>query len=493
MKKTFNENINSQNGFALVLTLVVMAAMTAIGLAALTNSTTDLLITRNEKEARLAFTLSEIGIDDALTRMSLPLFLPPPNETTPNPRRVGETITNKTDRQIQTLPQRAPAVDPAIPYEFTSWSPAKDSAEVVEIVGIRDSDLGGSYEVTVDYTYEADPAPASGEPYTWCSDLGDVYDGACDPDVAKRDLVLFCNAFGFIGGGALKLCDGAEPVYEVISKGITGAGTEAVIKVYVSASSLNVAPPGGSILFSERNIKLTNNATIDSLDGVGKGRVAAKNIEDPLRELDPKAVEVGNNPGCNGDTACENLSDDNPGIPEITNWQAGDFDDYVGMDYEDLKGYADYVPPTHDGNQGKHFETDELGDICNETSLDVIDHMCSNDAKLVYLDNPSATAGAFLIDGTVRGRGLMVVTGDLTISGNFIYEGFIYVLGNLRVTGNVKLWGAIMVKGRTGAAASTQSNAVYVSGSLEILGSIPIATSVANMVGISKTLRWQRQ
>jgi len=55
--------IKDNEGFALILALVVMAAMTAIGIGALLLSTTDMLIARNDRDAKSAFYLAETGKD----------------------------------------------------------------------------------------------------------------------------------------------------------------------------------------------------------------------------------------------------------------------------------------------------------------------------------------------------------------------------------------------------------------------------------------------
>lgn len=490
MKKTFNEKINSQSGFALVLTLVVMAAMTAIGLAALTNSTTDLLITRNEKEARLAFTLAEIGIDEALSRMSLRLYLLDSDgvpTTNIDPRRVGETPTDKADRIASNIPQIGPGG--AVPDAFTSWSASGTHVNAVEVVGLRDEDLGGSYSVDVDYTYESE------DPYTWCSTPIGLYDDGCAAGIV--DIVLFCEAFGFIGGGALKECDGAEPVYEIISKGKTLSGTEAVVKVYVSASSLNVVPPGNSILFTERKIDLgNNNVKVEGATGGTLGKVAARNIEGDdipggIRgNTLADRVQVGNNDtdGCATNNNCIDISD--TGVSIIDDWSAGDFEDYLGMPFRDLKGFSDHVLPKTSNNQ-ENVPTGILGTICDEDSVDEADHIdCPlGEPSIVYLDNGDGNGGGtYNIAGGETGRGIMIVTGDLQLAGGFVYEGFIYVLGNLTTTGSTTIWGAIMVKGKTFG-----DPAIELRGSMTIDGSIPVATAVATSLGISKVLRWQRE
>lgn len=471
MDNTIDKTINNQSGFALILTLVVMAAMTAIGLAALTNSSTDLLITRNEKEARKAFNLAEIGIDEALSRMSLPAF--EPDGVTINDRWVGEPSTEKSTRSMTAQT----AGSPHLPYTFKSY-PSETGG--VNVVGLHEDTIGGKYEVEVDYTYEA--------PETWCADDTVLYDDSpatffgAPNDTSNTavcqssppDLVLFCAGFGFVGGGALSECIGAQPVMKVVSKGISKAGTEAVVKVYVVANSLNVVPPGNSILFTEGNIVIGNGANADV---GGTGKVAAMG-------MGAKGVPYVEN--CGGGTkTCEDISDY---VKASSGYEEEDMKDYLGMTINDLKGYADYRD-TNPQSPNQSLDKDQLGVICD--GLDESDEdlhtgyvNCSHGESSI-----SVLTGNWKVAGTTTGRGLLVIEGDLKISGTFNYEGLIYVMGDINITGNVVVWGAIMVQGDEAGGADS----VYINGALQVLGSIPVATSVAEIIGISKTLRWQRE
>src|SRR3990170_8734506 len=60
-----------ERGFVLVLAIIIMAAMTAIGLAVVTTSTTDVMIARNEMESKKAFYLAQSGLEEAMGRMNL--------------------------------------------------------------------------------------------------------------------------------------------------------------------------------------------------------------------------------------------------------------------------------------------------------------------------------------------------------------------------------------------------------------------------------------
>ena len=495
MKYKKIENTNSQSGFALILTLVVMAAMTAVGLATLTNSTTDVLITRNEKESRRAFTIAEMGIDDALNRMGLPMYVldvdgnPTTDPPTPNPRRVGETLEDRKNRGAFTPTPGNSNNRGTIPYTFGSYPTGLNSYNVP---GLNEGDIGGAYRVTVNYTYE-DAEYKS----TWCSknevvefrdpnpvDTFIEYEKGCNT-VESPDIVLFCKGFGFTGGGAMKKCGYAEPVYEIVSKGITNTGSEAVVKVYVSASTLNVVPPGESILFTEENIGLANGKTINSAVTAG-GRAAAKNLSNSS-SIDPTPIKRGGLGSLkqDADKPCQETNNDGDVVnvycisandtEDVVNWKEGMFDDYLGLPFSDLKSYADYTD--FDGETGK---------MCADADvLDDEKHICGNDSVFIYVEGLAKLT-------SLTGRGVVIVDGDLEISGNFAWEGFIYVTGKASFAGTADIWGALMIKG-TGAETAINRRGVHITGDLAIRGSIPVATSVANVLGISRVIRWSRE
>ena len=60
-------------GFVLVLALVTMLAMTVIGLSVVMNMTTDMQLSRNERDAKISFQLAEAGINEAIARLHQPV------------------------------------------------------------------------------------------------------------------------------------------------------------------------------------------------------------------------------------------------------------------------------------------------------------------------------------------------------------------------------------------------------------------------------------
>ena len=63
--------VDNERGFALVLALVFMLSMTIIGVSVITNMSTEMHIASNEKDAKVAFQVSEAGFQEALGRIHL--------------------------------------------------------------------------------------------------------------------------------------------------------------------------------------------------------------------------------------------------------------------------------------------------------------------------------------------------------------------------------------------------------------------------------------
>lgn len=237
------DKLKDERGFVLILVLMLLAAMTAIGTAALMTSNTDMLIARNEKDSKNAFYLAETGIEETVGRMDL---------SNSNTRFIGETQAQKTNRLgADGLPNTAD--DPANP----SFNGASNST--FNSASLNLSNTGGTYAVTVTYAREGTD--------TWCK-------AGCDTQI-----VLYGQDFGFIGAGVPTI--GYVPVYQIDSVGTTTSGTTATIRAYITASTLNVIPPAGDI-FSNTSINTSGNAGL-------VGAVATN----PLTPIEPGDCAAG--------------------------------------------------------------------------------------------------------------------------------------------------------------------------------------------------------
>lgn len=438
---------NNEKGFALILSLMVMAGMSVLAIAIFTTSTTDMYISRNEKEARTAFYLAETGIEEAVGRMDL--------SAVSNPTRfVGESSTEKQIRRTVANQSPPVAVTPAAVAGtggYTGDFFASD--DIITEAGM--ASLFGSYSVSVAYAVESGA--------TWDNTNG-----------FASEIVLYGNDFGFSGMGVPTI--GINPVYQIDSDGKTPIGTEVSLRAYVTSSSLNVLPPGDTILFTEGTINVGGGGGLS-------GKVATVNV-------------TGESPavfGCSTTGGCFDVS------PSVTGWTPGGMQTYLGMDINALVAYADSPSPYVQG--GTNTVTydppatgdDSWGEVCNPggAASNIPDHICDNEAKLIYINN--AGAGAARIASNATGRGILVVTGDLDLAGGLVWEGMIYVMGNLAVNGTNAIWGTLMIEGDGVVAGGPNPPDVNIIGGLDILGSTDIASSVSDMVGIPKIVRWVRR
>lgn len=418
------KTLKNEEGFALILAIVVMAAMAAIGIAVVTTSTTDVLIARNEMEDKTAFYIAEAGLEDALGRFSL---------SEGALRFVGETLSQRQSR-----------MGGVVTYPGDSNLSLTDA--------VLEGSIGGSYSVDIEFATE------SAE--TWCNPAGDCVTAPSD------EIVMYCVDFGFAGSAIPSTCYDAIsgdpmgiPVYKIESVGTSDAGTQARVVAYITESSLNVEPPAGDI-YSMQGIT------------VGGGGNIAGNV---------CGSSVG---GCAGDCVdvCTGATH--------TNVSAGvDMDTYLGIDIDDLRGYADEI---HDqaGNNAVTYNGESWGDICStdmdgngngteyEDPGDIPVHICSNDSEIIYIDN-EGNGNARI--NTIDGRGILVVTGDLAVAGNLNWEGMIYVMGSLTGNGTVNVIGTIMTQ-----------NTIGFNGNLTAFGSLEVANGVTINLGVPKLLRWYR-
>lgn len=384
VKFDLSRAFKGEKGFALVLSLVVMAAMTAIGLASVTTATTDMMIARNEKEARSALYLAETGIEEAMGRMGL-------KQT--NARFVGEKSAQKTTRIADPLPN-------------TDLSLSPNNSFISGVV----SNLGGSYTVDVEYAFEGTD--------TWCDTDG----------CANDETVLYCKDFFGSATGVPSTCDGKVPVLKIVSEAeMTKSKTKAKVTLYVTTFLLNIIPPKGDLFSNGGSIKAAGAATLT-------GDMCAADPTYPIAGAD--CPSPGCSDVCSGGTTQVNMNTyigmdveevrnfadspspyDNPGTVTGVTGQWGDIcATCVDCNGDGLKNDAD----------------------SNVTSPAGKDHTCGNESKIIFV------SGNIRIPSNTTGRGILVVTGNVDFAGDFQWEGAVYVIGGITGVGNVNVFGTMM-------------------------------------------------
>lgn len=433
--------IDNERGFALVLSLMVMAGMTILAIAIFTTTTTDMYISRNEVDARKAFYLAETGIEEAMGRLNL-------SSTSTNAAwKLGETSAQKSAR-LQAKSNSTAA------YQ-TYLDGLSDPVGSFNSSDLNLAGTSGTYTVTAEFARE--------KAETWFGPYSSTI---------QNEIVLYGKDFGFLGNGVPST--GFIPVYEITSTGTTTSGSVTQVRAYVTSSSLNTLPPEESILFVEGGIDMSGGG-----DGVS-GKIISSEGSTSIF-------------GCETSGGCYDISS------TLGSWNDDDMNDYLGVNINSISSYADHIYSQSGGNTVAYGPNPgDWGVMCDPNDSDssvVSDHVCDNEADLIFIDN--AGNGAAKLNSNTVGRGVLVVTGDLDVAGSLVWEGMIYVMGLLKVNGSNTMWGTFMIDGNDTVGdnpdlGNSNTYDVEISGGLTIEGSQEVAAAVADMVGVPKMVRWLR-
>ena len=207
---------NNDKGFILILALVTMVSMTIIGISLVMNMTTDMQLSRNERDAKTAFQLAEAGINEAIARVRLPLN---------NANYIGELTTDGSTYRTANwnLPTNALSKDIGAGYG-----------------GARESMDSLGYEVEISYLTEDNTEgycdtnePAAGT-NTNLNAFSPASGGSCSK--TSYEVVMFGQDFN-IDASVSNIAYGILPVYKISSTG-TANSTTREIEAFVGASSL---------------------------------------------------------------------------------------------------------------------------------------------------------------------------------------------------------------------------------------------------------------
>jgi Tfp pilus assembly protein PilX len=377
--------LKNSKGFTLVLALVMMFVMTIIGLSVILNMTSEISVSRNEKEAKLAFQIAEAGLQEGLARIKLP---------SANANYRGEP---------------SGTVDP----RNTAWSTTFSSSEA-------DMD----YDVTVEYLLENNVEGYCDSNNTAPNNSGNSSLPPFTCNVTTPEVVMYGQDFG-LDSTMTYLQHGTFPVYKITSTGTagTGTGTTRVIEAYVGASSLNLdseypinvngcVEVDGAAVVIDLNVMQGAGCACDPQLPVGCLSKASDTdlttyLGLPVSEIKAMADEVHY---CVGGANCTDVNDDVP--------SSGQIDDVV-QDWGDFAtdSYAQYI---YIDNPGA-----EVVITSNQTGRGLL-----------------LVTGDLRISGGFDYEGLIYVLGTLTISGG---GGGVNVTGGIMAETTVDLNGSINV------------------------------------------------
>ncbi|MBI5454978.1 MAG: hypothetical protein HY956_10135 [Deltaproteobacteria bacterium] len=380
-----------EKGFVLILALVTMIAMTVIGLSAVMNMTTDLQLSRNERDSKIAFQLAEAGINEMISRIHLP---------STNANYTGEISGESGYRDDQW--NSGNALGKNIGYGYgANRASAETLNYTVQISYLNDDNS----ENLCDSNEETDGSNNSGNALK----VPDTASWNCPH--GTTEVVMFGNDFK-IPETVTFIDYGKQPVYKIESTGAYGT-TQRTIIAYVGASNLNtdtsaaintngcVTISGGSTNITGGVLEYGSGGSCTTCDD-GLGGCAAKGTEDVMNTyLGDNISEIIN--FADETHRCKNMTCSSAGPPADDIPASGKIDDVV-------LNWGDYTNDTY--------------------------------STMIYVDNSGGKEVE--IAGNFTGRGILIVTGDLKLSGTLQYEGLIYVFGQLRLSGTLNVTGGVM-------------------------------------------------
>lgn len=365
-----NKPHKDEKGFVLILALVTMLAMTIIGLSVVMNMTTDMQLSRNERDAKAAFQLAEAGINEAIARLHLP---------TSSPRHIGELAGDAGYRTI-------------------SWNSGGDKNFGT---GNADTDRqsadGLNYEVEISYLDESNPEG-------FCDDNEAAPNTTVNHPVVPpagcqntaSEIVMFGKDFRM--GSLTNITYGKHPVYRISSVG-TSNGTSRTIEAYLGATNLNTDTEGA----------INTNACISIAGG-------ATSITGGVKEA-----------GGGGCTTC------NDGLGGCAVKANDPMDTYLGPDISDVIDFADEKHQCKNGTCSAAGDDMPSSGKIDDIVQDWGDYAGDTYSTMIYIDNSGGkeadisgnftgrgiliVTGDLKLSGNLSYEGLIYVFGTLTISG----------------------------------------------------------------------------
>lgn len=368
-----NKLLKGEKGFVLILALVTMLAMTIIGLSVVMNMTTDMQLSRNERDAKAAFQLAEAGINEAIARLHLP---------TSSPRHIGELSGDAGYR--------------AVPVTWNSGG--TKNFGVGNADANRVSADGLNYTVSISYLDESNPEgfcddndPAAGN-----NNSGNAASPPASCNNTNAEIVMFGKDFRM--GSLTNISYGKHPVYRISSTG-TSNGTSRTIEAYLGATNLN----------TDTDAAINTNTCISIAGG-------STNITGGVKEA--------------GGGGCTTCNDTLAGCAVKAN---DPMDTYLGPDIADVIDFADETHKCKSATCNAAGDDMPASGVIDDIVQDWGDAAGNTYSTMIYIDNSGGKEAE--ISGSFTGRGILIVTGDLKLSGNLTYEGLIYVFGTLTIAG----------------------------------------------------------
>lgn len=423
------DRVKNEKGFILVLALVTMLAMTLIGLSVVMNMTTDMQLSRNEREAKIAFQLAESGLREASARLHM---------VSTNAKYIGEkTASNATYNATQD------AGGP--PNRSTAWNSGgyKDFTSSSAVIGTLDPNK--SYSVTIKYLDETNPEGFCDSNNVPNNDSTNATVPPASCQNSPAEVVMYGQDFN-LNSSVTYIKYGMLPVYKVTSTGVSN-GTSRTVVAYLGESNLN----------TDTDHAINTNSCI-SVNG-GSNAITGSVVQGPGCACDPMLSG-----GCSPDKTATT-----------------DMNTYLGDTLANIATYADEVhsctTATCNGAGDDIPSSGKLDNVVTNWG-----DFAGHEGTLLYINNTGGKQVEISpAAGTVDGEGILIVTGDLKISGDVTWNGLIYVLGTLTLSGSLNVEGGVMT-----------NNTVTLNGSVTVKYDLEELQEVSRQTSTSATMVWKR-
>lgn len=383
MDRILRQTMKDERGSALVITLLVLFAVSVIGATLAKIASTDLKVAGNQRYSTDALYAAESGLNEAIHRLSL---------ADPTIVNVGGSAVNAAigdsrpyDPNWQThillsVPQAVPIANGSIYVTGTIQDPNQDYILYSRPSGVRDI-------LTIEHK--------------WRDMNGD---GARDPN----EIVLYDPAKippeNFLTG---------FPVEIINITGRSGFGVRS-IQAEVTRRTLYARTLGA--LYTDKAISIAGDAAFCGYN----------------HDI---AVPVGTRP--NGCSAFHLSVGDLAGVTTT-----GDDVDVSGA-AADIDGYPS---PTDTSSSNPFYSLAEVLGISDSELNEVLAQPDQTTITNPF-DGITYVQGDATINSNYVGSGLLYVTGNLAASGTFVFKGLIYVEGDVKITGTPWVLGSMVVRG----------------------------------------------
>ncbi|HUV37609.1 MAG TPA: pilus assembly PilX N-terminal domain-containing protein [Patescibacteria group bacterium] len=395
------DTLKERNGNILVVTLLILFAISIIGATLAMVSSMDLKIAGNQRITTQSLFVAEAGLNEAIHRLSLP---------NPTNIAVGGWTGNAAIGDSEPY-------DPHWTARIYLTSPASAPASSGSIYS-----TGTIQDANQSYLEYSEPSGTDGVltvQHKWIDRDGD---SARDANEIVRYDPLQIPPENFNSG---------FPVEVITVTGRQGTG-ERIIQAEVTKRTIMARTLGA--LYIDKAVRLLGTCFFCGYN---------HDVNTP-----PGTTNAKKNPCTPWHLSSGHL----PGV-------------VTTGDVVDVKGSADVAgnPKPIDDSPTNPFYS--LAEVLGLTDGEVASLLAQADNTSIgaTLNGITYIQGDAKINSTITGEGLLYVTGDMTGNGQFQYKGLIYVEGDVKLNGGVWILGSVVVRGTSDFNFSSGNGAILYS------------------------------